>query len=808
MSNWKLVYDAFSPQKEALREVLCALGNGYFASRSTAPESIANDVHYPGTYIAGCYNRLQTEIAGEIIENESLVNVPNWLALTFRIEKGDWFDISAVDVLSYRQTLDIKRAILTRKVRFRDKVGRHTCVEQQHLVSIDLPHLAAMKIIIRAEDWTGTIEVRSALDGSVANVGVKRYHDLNNCHLNPLATGSIADDTFWLMTETNQSHIRIAQAATTRLWRGDKHIELLPAVDQTKEAIAHRYKIEIDSYEPLRIEKIVALYTSRDHAISEPKLAACKAIAGHTTFDTLASRHILVWKQLWRRFDFDIKHDDSEEEEKIERILRLHILHLIQTTSPHVMDLDVGVPARGLHGEAYRGHIFWDELFIFPLFNLRMPEITRSLLHYRYRRLGEARQAARAGGYHGAMYPWQSGSNGREESQRLHLNPKSGNWIRDNSHLQRHINSAVAYNIWQYYQVTHDMEFLSYYGAEMLLEIARFWASITIYNTELQRYEIHQIMGPDEYHDAYPDADQPGVNNNAYTNIMVTWVLLRALELRDTLPNQRFNELCQILNLSSEEIARWDEISCKMYVPFHKDSHDNDIISQFDGYDRLVELDWDGYREKYDNIQRLDRILEAEDDTPNRYKVSKQADVLMLFYLFSSDELGELFAHLGYSFEYETIPRNIDYYQQRTSHGSTLSRVVNSWVLARANREGAWPLFGKALKSDVNDIQTGTTQEGIHTGAMAGTVDLIQRCFTGIETRGDVLWLNPNLPKGLNSLTLNIRYRQHILRLHMMPTCVCISTESSSEAPIQIGVISDVYKLKPGEIREFQLQKF
>jgi alpha,alpha-trehalase len=805
MSSWKLVYEAFSPQKEALREVLCALGNGYFASRGAAPESTANDVHYPGTYIAGCYNRLQTEIAGETIENESLVNIPNWLALTFRIEDGDWFDVCAVDVLSYRQTLDIKRAILTRKVRFRDKVGRHTFVEQRRLVSIDLPHLAAMKTIIHAEDWTGTIEVRSALDGCVANVGVKRYRDLNNSHLSPLAAESIADDTFWLVTETNQSHIRIAQAATTSFWRGEQHIELVPAVDQTENTIAHRYKIEISSKQPLRIEKVVALYTSRDHAISEPRLAACKAVAEHTTFDALASRHILVWKQLWQHFDFNIEHDDLEEEEKTERILRLHILHLIQTTSPHIMDLDVGVPARGLHGEAYRGHIFWDELFIFPLFNLRMPEITRSLLYYRYRRLGEARHAAREGGYHGAMYPWQSGSSGREESQRLHLNPKSGNWIRDNSHLQRHINAAVAYNIWQYYQVTHDMEFLSCYGAEMLLEIARFWASVTTYNTELKRYEILQIMGPDEYHDAYPDTNQPGLNNNAYTNVMVSWVLLRALELREVLPSQRFNELCQILNLSAEEFAHWDEVSCRMHVPFHKDNHDSNIISQFDGYDRLLEFDWERYREKYGNIQRLDRILEAEDDTPNRYKVSKQADVLMLFYLFSSDELGELFAHLGYSFEYETIPRNIDYYQQRTSHGSTLSRVVNSWVLARANREGAWPLFTKALESDIADIQAGTTPEGIHTGAMAGTVDLIQRCFTGIETRGDVLWLNPSLPEGLNSLTLNIRYRQHIIGLHMMPAYVRISTVASSEAPIQIGIISNVYELRPGEIREFQL---
>ena len=177
----------------------------------------------------------------------------------------------------------------------------------------------------------------------------------------------------------------------------------------------------------------------------------------------------------------------------------------------------------------------------------------------------------------------------------------------------------------------------------------------------------------------------------------------------------------------------------------------------------------------------------------------------MLFYLFSAEELGALFTHLGYSFDYDTIPRNIDYYVQRTSHGSSLSRVVTSWVLARSDRPGAWPLFTEALESDINDIQRGTTPEGIHTGAMAGTVDLIQRCFTGIETRGDVLWLNPRLPEGLNSLTLNIHYRHHVLGLQVSRTCVRVSTEPSSEAPMQVGIRNEIHRLNPGEVREFQL---
>lgn len=801
MSGWKLVYDGFNPEMEGLREALCTLGNGYFASRGAAPECTANNIHYPGTYIAGCYNRLKTKIDGETVEHESLVNVPNWLALTFRIEGDDWFDIRYAHILSYRQVLNIKKAILLRSFRFRDQSGRQTSIEQQRLVSIDQPHLAAMKTLIKAENWTGSIEVCSALDGRVENTGIERYLALNNRHLRPLKAESLSDDDMWLSVETSQSCISIAQAATTRFWHDYQPIYLKPQVVQKKGYIGHHYTTEIDARTPLHIEKVVSLFTSRDHAMSEPGSEARKAVAEAVPFRMLARRHSIRWQQLWQHFDCAIEHDNPDEGEDTNKILRLHMLHLIQTISPHTLDLDVGVPARGLHGEAYRGHIFWDELFVFPLFNLRMPEITRALLLYRYRRLGEARRAARALGHCGALYPWQSGSSGREESQTLHLNPKSGNWIPDHSHLQHHVNSAIAYNIWHYFQVTRDFEFLLFYGAEMLMEIARFWASAATYNTELERYEIRQVMGPDEYHDAYPDAEHPGVDNNAYTNLMAAWVLMRALELRSILPGERFIELCQIMNLSKEDMAHWDDVSRRMYVPFH----DGGIINQFDGYEDLLEFDWESYSQKYGDIRRLDRILEAENDSPNRYKLSKQADVLMLFYLFSAEELGELFARLDYPFEHDTILRNIDYYMQRTSHGSTLSRIVHSWVLARSDRPGAWPLFTHALSSDINDSQVGTTPEGIHVGAMAGTVDLIQRCFTGIDTRDDILWLNPCLPKGLRSIAINIHYRRQVLMLHITPISVSVSVEPSCGPPIHIGIKADVYLLKPGEVREFQL---
>lgn len=800
-AGWALVYEDFDPAQEGLREALCTLGNGSFATRGAAPEAEADEVHYPGTYLAGGYNRLRTEVAGRVVENEDLVNLPNWLPLTFRIPDENWFNLRAVEILSFRQELDLKRGVLSRAVRFRDRRGRETALTSRRLVHMSSPHLAALEITLVAENWSGPLEVRSALDGRIVNAGVKRYRNLNSKHLVPLRAEAIDDETIGLKVQTSQSEIRVAQTARTRAFRGGSILAVERRAVEEAGYVAHEFTVDLEEGVEVTFEKVVALFASRDHAVSESALEARKAVLRCGRFDDLLQSHALAWEQLWRRFDLDIEVTRPKEGAPAAMILRLYMFHLLQTVSLNTMDLDVGVPARGWHGEAYRGHVFWDELFVFPLLNLRVPEITRSLLRYRYRRLEEARAAAQRAGCRGAMFPWQSGSNGREESQKLHLNPRSGRWIPDHTRLQRHVNAVIAHNIWQYYQVTRDMEFLSFCGAEMLLEIARFWASIATYNEQLGRYEILGVMGPDEYHDSYPDAEKAGLDNNAFTNVMAVWVLCCALDLLEILPGDRRTELCEALELNRTEIAHWQEVSRKMRLVFHGDG----IISQFEGYDRLAEFDWEGYRQKYGDIQRLDRILEAEGDTPNRYKVSKQADVLMLFYLFSSEELDRLFRRLGYAFTYETIPQNIGYYMMRTCHGSTLSRVVHSWVLARSDRVRSWQLFAEALESDIAVIQGGTTPEGVHLGAMAGTVDLIQRGYTGVETRGDVLWLNPCLPAELAELRLRIRYRAQSLEIGITREKMTITALRGALKPIKVGYGDDVRQLREGDVMEFLL---
>jgi len=802
-STWSLVYKGYKPDQEKLREALCTLGNGYFATRGAAAEHGADDFHYPGTYLAGGYNRLTTEMAGRTIENEDLVNMPNWLCLNFRILGEEWFSLDEAEILSYRQELDIKKGCLARRLRFRDKKGRETRMITRRLVHMGDMHLAATETIIIPLNWSATLEVSSALDGQVTNSGVDRYKELNSRHLEAVETRKIDEDSVLLKVQTSQSRLMVAQGARVEVFRVEEKVPLKMQVVEDAGYIAQHWTLEAKEQETLVIEKTVSFFTSRDQAISECALESAKALADAPRFNELFRAHSLIWEQLWQKFEMKIDLNHTANDHQMQRTLRLYTFHMLQSASMHSLDIDAGIPARGWHGEAYRGHVFWDELIMFPFLNYRVPHITRSLLMYRYRRLKEARRAAREKGYKGAMYPWQSASNGREETQQVHLNPKSGRWIPDNSHRQRHINAGIVYNIWQYFQVTADLEFLSFYGAEMIFEIARFWESIATYNEALDRYEIAGIMGPDEYHDAYPDAETPGLNNNAYTNVMVAFVMNRALEIFDLLPSEQIRQLCERLDIEDTEIEKWQHMAAKLRVVFHDDG----IISQFEGYDKLEELDWENYRKKYGNIQRLDRILEAEGDTANRYKLSKQADVLMLFYLFSAEKLEKLFKQLGYDFEYETIPDNARYYLRRTCNGSSLGYIIHSWVMARLDRKRSWKLFKSALKTDIADIQGGTTPEGIHLGAMSGCVDIIQRAYTGLEIREDVLRLNPQFPAELKRINLHLRYRGQWLQLDITCDRIKINALSSGAHSIRVNIKDQDYELEQDKTLEVALNK-
>ncbi len=746
--SWKLEYFDYDPQKERSREALLTIGNGYFGTRGALEEENANAINYPGTYIAGVYNRLVTNIAGKDIENEDFVNCPNWLPVRFKIEDGPWIDMNKVEILNIERKLDFKTGLLTREMTIKDEEGNITRIESERFASMDNMHVAALRYRVIPQNYSANITFMSALDGTVENKGVERYKDLQTKHLQPMEEGSDSQIVF-LKVKTVQSEIEIAESARLTLTKNGKFINDNLA-HTTESGLVFSFGDQyVEKGEVFQLEKIVTLFTSREER--NPLISSLSAAKAADSYEMLLSASAGQFQKIWNEIEVRVEGDRLSQ-----KLLHLHLYHLMVSASPHNEKLDASVTARGLHGEAYRGHIFWDELCILPFYDIHFPKTARSLLMYRYRRLDKAREYARQHGYKGAMFPWQSGSDGSEETQTLHLNPVSGQWGPDHSSLQRHVSLAVAYNVWQYYHITGDKKFLEEYGMEMLVEICRFWESKARWDEKNQRYSIEGVMGPDEFHEKYPEAEKGGLKDNAYTNIMTAWLFKTTGKLLKEISEKAKANLTESINFEEEETKHWEEIRKKLRLVIS----DEGIIAQYDGYFDLKELDWDDYRKRYGNVYRMDRLLKAEGKSADEYKVAKQADMLMVFYNLEKEEVDNLLNEMGYRLPEDYLQKNLQYYLARTSHGSTLSRVVHA-QLAQMTGDSklAWELYSDALSSDYNDIQGGTTGDGIHAGVMAGTVMIALNTYGGINLKKEELTVHPQLPKAWEKLLCQLQFK-------------------------------------------------
>lgn len=786
---WLLSYDGFDPELEGTREALCTLSNGYWGTRGAVPGTRAGEVHYPGTYLAGIFNRVTSEVDGTSMETEHLVKAPDWTFLRVETPDGRALHPSEDELLDLRQELDLHKGVLRRVVRQRDGQGRITRIGTEQFQSMADQHLAALRMTVEPENWEGPVRVLSRIDGDVGNDNVKEDAELVSRHLGPPVAHRPDGHTAVLETKTTQSEVIIALATRTSVAAPDAEpVEGRPS--DAERAVGHAFDAELAPGRPLTIEKIAAAASSRDRALSTPVLDVGKRIRRAADYGGLYAEHVQRWSRWWELFDVGL---GTTRQNSL--ALNLHTFHVLQCVASANPDLDAGVPARGLHGEGYRGQHFWDELFVYPMLTLRQPALTRALLLYRHRRLGEARAAARKAGLRGALFPWRSGSDGREETAPLLLNPLSGEWMPDNSRNQHHIGLAIAYSVWQYYQATEDLAFLTDVGAELIIEVARLFASNAEHDSEEDRFSISGVMGPDEFHDGYPDAPGEGLRDNTYTNVLASWALVRAAEVLSVLDPHDVSVLRDRLCITDEELERWEHISRRLRVPFHTDG----IVSQFDGYEHLKEFPWEEYRRRYDDLGRLDLILADEGDSPNNYQLSKQPDLLMLFYLFSAEEVQTLFAHLGYDLTRDTIERTIGYYLGHTSDGSTLSQLVHARVVADLDPAQSWEFFEGALRADLSDSQGSSTEEGIHLGAMAGTVDMILRCYSGVKTRAGILMFDPRLPRELPEATFQLHHRRQSVDVHITHDVVRLRLDPDSVDPVSVAVRGIHHRLQPGD---------
>lgn len=740
--SWHLdYYGQYQGKRNYGQEAMLTVGNGFFGVRGAYVEARSDHDNYPGMYAAGLYDQLTTNLNGRQVVNEDLVNLPNAQSLTFGVDHQNPFQIKASDIQDIYRSLDLHTGALTTTMLVQLSTGHALQIRTTKLANFKDWHRLAIRYQVTPLNFAGSLQLYSEIDGSVINGNVDRYAAFDQRHLRITGT-SQQPDTIYLEGQTRTSNVHFTFGS--HLTGPGK--ALTAPIDNRPDAqqrVQQMRSVTVTPQKTYTFEKNVVFFTDRE-TTGNLMTAATQELSQATFADTLKSSTD-YWQHRWAGADIQITGDITAQ-----KLTRVNLYHLFSATQAiRSGKIDASVNARGLDGEAYRGHVFWDEMFDLPIYALHDPQLARQLLMYRYRRLPAAKQNAKQAGYAGAMYPWQSGQKGDEQSQVVHLNPLTNTWDPDYSSLQRHVSLAIAYNVIMYVRLTDDQDFLKKYGLEMLQEISQFWLSKAHLDPQTQRYTIDHVMGPDEFHENYPNADTTGLANNAYTNLMVAWLFAQVVQARQTLDAKTLAAVDTKTDFTAQTLKQLDQVGHRLKL----DLNDQGIIGQFEGYFQLPTLDFETYHKKYGDISRMDRILKAEGKTPDAYQVAKQADSLMAFYNLDVSQVLALMKQLGYDFSEEALSHNLQFYLDRTTHGSTLSRIVYAALTAMAGHmDQSWRLFSQALFSDYYDIQGGTTAEGVHLGVMGAVTLMTTRFYAGVDVLAPQLTVTPHLPQAWQAL--------------------------------------------------------
>ncbi len=706
---WRVVETEFRPDRLRPMETVFTIGNGYLGTRGTFEEGYPGDT--PATLVHGVFD-------DHPLVYTELVNFPNGLPLTLTVE-GERFRLDRGTVLAYRRELDLRTGVLTRLVRWRSPAGHTVDLKIERFASLEDPHLLVIRLRATALDFAGTVEVRAGLNGYSFNPELYHWQWVDQGALGPQAV--------YLHTRTRHSGIEACLAAHLSIAAPE---EVTYALADCENAPAVVARTTVRPGETVVAEKRVALSTSRETPnVREAALRALEAAVARP-FGDLRAAHEAAWAREWEACDVVIEGDD-----RAQQAVR-HSLFQLLIAAPRSDDR-VSIPAKTLSGFGYRGHVFWDtDIFILPFFTFTRPEIARHLLMYRYHTLPGARRKARRHGYEGAMYAWESADTGDETTPRW-VPVQDGDlvriWCGD---IEDHITADVAYAVVQYWQVTGDDAFMRDYGAEIVLETARFWASRAHWNEERRRYEIRDVIGPDEYHEH--------VDNNAYTNGMARWNLEVALQvlawLRETAP-QKAADLESRLGLTDEVLCRWTHVIEHLYIPYDPESG---LIEQFEGFFDLEDIDLNACEPRTVSMQVLLGIEGVQ-----RCQVLKQPDVLMLLYL-QRDR-----------YDPEALRRNWEYYTPRTdlSYGSSLGPPIHALLAARMGEvEEAYRHFMHAALIDLEDLR-GNTADGFHGATAGGLWQALVFGFAGLEVHNGGYTLHPRLPAHWRRLAFPLRIR-------------------------------------------------
>lgn len=732
-SGWKVIENQFDPAELHHKETLFSLGNGYLGTRGSFEES------YPGataaTFIHGVYDDVP-------VMHTELVNCPDWLPLAIWVG-SDRFCLSAGEILEYQRALDLKWGTMSRDVLWRSPSGHTVKFHFERMISMADAHVMVLRCQITPVDFTGAIAVEASIHGNPENHSVHHWEWLNQ--------GFDAQQA-WLHQRCCHSQIELGMAfALTCSEPQALQFVNIPSHPTLKTSYTAQ------PGKTVTLEKIVTAFTSRE--VSNPHHAAQACLANLPSYTTLLAAHGAVWNNLWQDCDVVIEGDSSAQ-----IAIRYNLFQLLAAAPRH--DDRVSIPAKTLTGFAYRGHVFWDtEIFIAPFLTYTQPNIARNLLSYRYHTLDGARRKAKEMGFDGAMFAWESASTGDEVTPRWVFAADGSPvriWCGD---IELHINSDIAYAVWNYWQATSDHQWMQQQGAELVIDTAAFWASRVEWNQARACYEILDVIGPDENHDR--------VNNNVFTNRMAQWHLEKALFvlawLRKHYP-QRAAELEARLNLTPERLQKWADIIQKILLFYDPKTH---LIEQFEGFFNLEDVDWHEYEWRTQSMQAILGVEGA-----NERQVLKQPDVLMLLYLLRSPLPPELNAKRG-----KLLQANWDYYAPRTDHtyGSSLGPAIHAILACELDQpEAAYQHFMRAALVDLKDVR-GNANEGIHGASTGGVWQAVVFGFGGVQiTENGPVVEKPHLPPNWTRLKFRMHWRHQWYDFDLSQNQALVTTQKKT----------------------------
>ena len=757
--NWIVSEIKFEEKYIGKTEAIFALGNGYIGLRSANEERYLNEKR--DLFISGTFNKANknevTELpnVADVTEIEILIN-------------GKHLMLNASNNKEYVKYLNLKTGELNRTFVYLDEEGNEYSLKFNRFVAQDRLHVIVNRVEITPLSKTANIRFISGINGQVTNTGSQ--------HFNEGEKRVYEYKYIQMLQETSESCITFIQNSAHNIYINGDKIEEKPelSIDRRKVTISNNY--DLTQGQTLVIEKFSNIYTTRDitsenltiEQIRDASLDEIKEIS-NMSYEILFNSNKEVWSNYWNDQNIVIEGNDYDQ-----LAIRFAQYHLKVMTPSH--DNRCGIAAKGLSGEGYKGHSFWDtEIFILPFYTYSKPEIARKLLEYRYLSIGGARKKAKDNGYEGAMYPWESAwlEDGEVTPVWGAVDIVTGKSTKIwSGFIEQHITSDITFAIWQYYMVTNDEDFMEKYGYEIMFDTAIFWASRLEWDEIKQRYHINEVIGPDEY--------KEHVDNDAFTNWLAYWTIETAINYYNKLKESDSEVIRKLESKLSLQNAmeNWTTKLPKIYLPEPRDL--DNVIPQNDTFLSLEDIDLT----KYKNQEHIGSMFKDYNlDQVNKIQVVKQADVVMLLYL------------LEHKFSKEVKKANYDYYEKRTLHDSSLSLSTHSILASDIDEKDlAYKLFQEATKIDLGENMK-TSDHGIHAASLGGLWQIVVNGFGGVRMVGGNLRINPKLPENWSRLSFSFMWKGNKLDIELTKEGIKIEVKDEMLEEIEILVYDTKYVL-------------